>query len=250
MFFSFKLYKKLPEAKIEGSDQFKNKRLPLALWTMATAVAILGLSYAFIPLYKQYCQTTIPINSTTKQTQNGTKIMWKKEESQVDARSVAVYFYANVDGHAATVHMAPDQSSGVPSVQSGTFKKLEYHNNEAAQLTSSNAEMFEGSHWIFKPTVQKIAVYPGDTALVFYNAQNLSGTAGSCFFTYHINPPKAGIYFNKIQCFCFEEQRFKINETIEMPVLFYIDPDFEKDPKMEDVKSIILTYNLINMKGA
>lgn len=96
--------------------------------------------------------------------------------------------------------------------------------------------------WVFKPTLQKIQVYPGDTALTFYIVKNNTPTAKSGIATYHVSPPKAGIYFNKIQCFCFEEQRLRANESIEMPILFFIDPDFEKDPKMQDVKSMTLSY--------
>lgn len=91
----------------------------------------------------------------------------------------------------------------------------------------------------------KISIYPGDTALIFFVVQNVANDARSGVFTYHINPQKVGVYFNKIQCFCFEEQRLKAGETIEMPILFFIDPDFEKDPKMKDVDSITLSYALV-----
>ena len=57
-----------------------------------------------------------------------------------------------------------------------------------------------------------------------------------------MTPQKVGIYFNKIQRFCFEEQRLKGHECIEMPAPFFIDPDFENDPKMKDVDPITLTY--------
>ena len=50
--------------------------------------------------------------------------------------------------------------------------------------------------------------------------------------TYNVSPQKAGLYFHKIQCFCFEEQRLLGGETIDMPVFFYIDPDFADDPKV------------------
>jgi cytochrome c oxidase assembly protein subunit 11 len=56
-------------------------------------------------------------------------------------------------------------------------------------------------------------------------------------------PAKAGIYFNKIQCFCFEEQRLKGNESVELPILFFIDPNFSKDPKMKDIDSLVLSYS-------
>jgi cytochrome c oxidase assembly protein subunit 11 len=85
-------------------------------------------------------------------------------------------------------------------------------------------------------------VYPGDTALTFYTAQNLSNQTLTGVATYNIVPAKAGVYFNKIQCFCFEEQRLKGKEFVELPVLFFIDSDFLKDPKMKDIDSITLSY--------
>lgn len=60
--------------------------------------------------------------------------------------------------------------------------------------------------------------------------------------TYNVYPPKAGLYFNKIQCFCFEEQRLGAKEEIDMPVFFFIDPDFATDPAMENVTNITLSY--------
>lgn len=94
----------------------------------------------------------------------------------------------------------------------------------------------------FRPNAERLQVYPGDSALSFYTIHNKTNEPISGISVYNVIPQKAGIYFNKIQCFCFEEQRLKPNESIEMPILFYIDSDFEKDPKMEDVNSIILSY--------
>lgn len=53
---------------------------------------------------------------------------------------------------------------------------------------------------------------------------------------------KAGVYFNKIQCFCFEEQRLLPHETIEMPVLFYLDPAMLEDRDMRSIERITLSY--------
>ncbi len=61
--------------------------------------------------------------------------------------------------------------------------------------------------------------------------------------TYNLEPAKAGVYFNKIQCFCFEEQRLKSKESVELPILFFIDPNFLKDPKMKDIDSLVLSYS-------
>ena len=96
--------------------------------------------------------------------------------------------------------------------------------------------------WELKPSVQKIKVYPGDTALTFYLAHNLSDEAVTGVATYGVSPAKAGAHFNKIQCFCLEEQRLKGHEYVELPILFFIDPEFSKDPKMKDIDCVTLSY--------
>ena len=60
--------------------------------------------------------------------------------------------------------------------------------------------------------------------------------------TYNVHPPKAGLYFHKIQCFCFEEQRLGPREEIDMPVFFYLDPEIVNDPALNNVNTIMLSY--------
>jgi cytochrome c oxidase assembly protein subunit 11 len=95
---------------------------------------------------------------------------------------------------------------------------------------------------MLKPSIAKIKVYPGDTALTFYLAHNLSSETITGIATYNIMPAKAGVYFNKIQCFCFEEQRLGPHEEIDMPVFFFIDPEICNDPAMDNTTSITLSY--------
>lgn len=59
---------------------------------------------------------------------------------------------------------------------------------------------------------------PGETSLAFYTVKNKTDKAILGVATYNVHPPKAGLYFNKIQCFCFDEQRLKPREEIDMPV--------------------------------
>lgn len=60
--------------------------------------------------------------------------------------------------------------------------------------------------------------------------------------TYGVTPPQAGLYFEKIECFCFDEQRVGAHETVMMPVLFRLDPELMKARNMRDVWNITLSY--------
>lgn len=96
--------------------------------------------------------------------------------------------------------------------------------------------------WKFKPTQRAVKIVPGETALAFYTVKNPSDKAITGIATYNVHPPKAGLYFNKIQCFCFEEQRLNPHEEIDMPVFFFVDPEFVNDPAMDNVNHITLSY--------
>jgi len=93
-----------------------------------------------------------------------------------------------------------------------------------------------------------LQIYPGETALAFYRAENRTDRPIDGISTYNVIPFEAGQYFNKIQCFCFEEQRLNPGETVELPVFFYIDPEFAEDPRMEDVDKILLSYTFFEAK--
>jgi cytochrome c oxidase assembly protein subunit 11 len=89
-----------------------------------------------------------------------------------------------------------------------------------------------------KPVTDQI----GNTRTIVYTATNLSdrpvtGTAG-----FNVTPELAGGYFNKLECFCFTEQTLQPGESVEMPVVFFIDPDIDQDPDLGTVKEITLSY--------
>ena len=102
--------------------------------------------------------------------------------------------------------------------------------------------------WKFYPQQKEIKVIPGETALAFYTAKNESDEPSVGVATYNVTPQKAGLYFHKIQCFCFDEQRLKSREEVDMPVFFYIDPSFLEDPSMLDVTQIVLSYMFFKVK--
>jgi cytochrome c oxidase assembly protein subunit 11 len=104
------------------------------------------------------------------------------------------------------------------------------------------ANVHSAMPWQFRPTQKEVRLVPGETALAFYTVKNTADHAITGVATYNVHPPKAGLYFNKIQCFCFEEQRLGAKEEIDMPVFFFIDPEFANDPAMDNVTNITLSY--------
>merc|ERR1711871_1443886 len=100
----------------------------------------------------------------------------------------------------------------------------------------------EKMQWGFRPCQRQIKVIPGKSSLAFYNAKNKTDKAIVGIATYNVTPVQAGLYFNKIQCFCFEEQLLKAGEDIDMPVFFYLDPELYNDKTMDLVRHITLSY--------
>lgn len=102
--------------------------------------------------------------------------------------------------------------------------------------------------WRFEPLQREVTAQLGEEKLVFYRATNLSqrpivGTA-----TYNVTPDLAGPWFNKIQCFCFNEQLLMPGESVDMPVTFFVDPDMAKDRKYDKVGTITLSYTFFEAK--
>ncbi|XP_025411455.1 cytochrome c oxidase assembly protein COX11, mitochondrial [Sipha flava] len=110
------------------------------------------------------------------------------------------------------------------------------------------ADTSSSMQWSFKPLQTEIRVAPGETALAFYTAKNPLDKPVTGISTYNVVPFEAGQYFNKIQCFCFEEQQLNPNEEVDMPVFFFIDPEYTTDPKMENINDITLSYTFFEAK--
>ncbi|KAM9837996.1 cytochrome c oxidase assembly protein COX11, mitochondrial isoform 1-T2 [Aulostomus maculatus] len=111
-----------------------------------------------------------------------------------------------------------------------------------------NADTHASMQWNFRPQQTEIFVVPGETALAFYRAKNPTNKPIIGISTYNVVPFEAGQYFNKIQCFCFEEQRLNPHEEVDMPVFFFIDPEFDMDPRMARVDTITLSYTFFEAK--
>jgi cytochrome c oxidase assembly protein subunit 11 len=99
-----------------------------------------------------------------------------------------------------------------------------------------------GVPWEFQPEVREIEVNIGETFLVHYFATNLSRDETVGTATYNVSPPQAGLYFAKMQCFCFTEQRLAAGERMPMPVAFFVRPEIEEDADARQIRTITLSY--------
>lgn len=111
-----------------------------------------------------------------------------------------------------------------------------------------NADTHTELPWTFKPLQKSIKVKAGEVGLAFYHAINHASSPTVGMATYNVTPHKAGIYFHKVECFCFLEQHLEGNQETDFPVQFFIDPDIVLDPNMEDVDTITLSYTFFRLK--
>ncbi|NJM30210.1 MAG: cytochrome c oxidase assembly protein [Rhizobiales bacterium] len=96
--------------------------------------------------------------------------------------------------------------------------------------------------WLFKPEQIEMKVKLGEQALAHYRAINHAKDIRVGTATFNVTPPAAGVYFNKIQCFCFTEQTLKPGESVDMPVAFFVDPAILDDPDARAIDTITLSY--------
>ncbi len=151
-------------------------------------LAMTGLSFAAVPLYRLYCQVT-GYQGTTQRANKGSDVV-------VD-RTVSVFFDANV----------------------------------AADLP-----------WTFEPVQRKLDVKLGENALAFYRATNNSDHAVTGQAVFNVTPDAVGLHFNKIQCFCFTEQRLQPGQTMDMAVSFFVDPSLATDDDTKNISEMTLSY--------
>ena len=97
---------------------------------------------------------------------------------------------------------------------------------------------------IFEPERKKVSVNIGENSLAFYKAKNKTDQTINTMSVFNVTPLQAGKYFNKIECFCFEEQTLNPREEVEMPVTFFIDPSIKNDKFINDLSEITLSYTM------
>lgn len=167
-----------------------------ALVLGALSLAMLGMAYASVPLYRLICQKT---------GFGGTPQVARTISDGTINRTIRVQFVANV------------------------------HRNLP---------------WTFMPKQHEVTVKLGENFLAYYFAKNNSTRPIVGMATYNVSPDKAGIYFSKVQCFCFEEQMLAPGDSMDMPVLFYIDPALDKDSSLKNLTTVTLSYTFFEYKSS
>ena len=99
-----------------------------------------------------------------------------------------------------------------------------------------------GLPWEVRPVAPQVHARLGETMLVNFIARNTGPVASTGTATFNVQPDVAGMYFNKIECFCFTEQELQPGESIEMPVQFFVSPDLAEDRELDSTRTITLSY--------
>jgi cytochrome c oxidase assembly protein subunit 11 len=105
-----------------------------------------------------------------------------------------------------------------------------------------DANLGPGLPWRFEPERNAIEVKLGEVVTVNYRVINEAARDITASAAYNVTPLNMGAFFQKINCFCFTDQRLKAGEKRDMPVVFYIDPALAKDADGSDINTITLSY--------
>ncbi|MGA9599489.1 MAG: cytochrome c oxidase assembly protein [Methylocystis sp.] len=106
-----------------------------------------------------------------------------------------------------------------------------------------------GLAWRFEPEVSSVKIRVGEVATIYYRVENLSDQETRGLASFNVSPGQAGPFFNKLACFCFQEQSLGPHEKAEWPVVFFLDPKLQDEPMMEGVEEVTLSYTFFASKG-
>jgi cytochrome c oxidase assembly protein subunit 11 len=141
--------------------------------------------------------------------------------------SVPLYqLFCQVTGYGGTTQVASDNPKGTIARE----MKVRFDVNVDRALP-----------WTIKaaaPVTDRI----GQVDTVNYVATNNSDQPVTGMAIFNVTPEKAGVYFNKIECFCFSEQTLQPGETVDMPIVFFVDPDLDENHELATIQEITLSY--------
>lgn len=127
----------------------------------------------------------------------------------------------------------------------GTTQRVEQASDVILDRTITvrfDANVSGGLPWAFQPEQRAVTVRIGETVQANYRAENLFNVPTGGKASFNVTPELAGAYFNKLECFCFTDTVLKPGETLEMPVVFFVDPDIVDVPELAGIRTITLSY--------
>ncbi len=111
-----------------------------------------------------------------------------------------------------------------------------------------DANVTGGLAWDFQPVKRQVTVALGKKIKIDYRAVNRSKVKVTASATFNVTPLQAGAYFNKIECFCFTETTLEPGQTLNMPVVFFVDPELADDPDIGELSAITLSYSMFEVE--
>lgn len=99
-----------------------------------------------------------------------------------------------------------------------------------------------GLPWDFRPDEVSQTVKIGQTGLAFFRVTNKGDKAWTGRAAYNVVPEQAGPYFQKLECFCFSDQTIQPGQTVEFPVVYFVDPKYADDPETKGKGEVTLSY--------
>ena len=127
----------------------------------------------------------------------------------------------------------------------GTTQKAEFLPDKVSDRiirVQFDANVGKGLSWHFYPAQREVSIKVGEEGIAFYTAKNIGDKPIKGSAVFNVTPSKAGYYFSKIDCFCFQEQTLAPGEEVKMPVTFFINPEIMEESDMNDLKIITLSY--------
>lgn len=122
------------------------------------------------------------------------------------------------------------------------------HRGKRSIAVRFDANVAPGLPWRFEPEVPEVTLRTGETATVYFKTTNTADHETVAEARYNVTPDVAGLYFDKIACFCFNQQHLAARETVEMPVVFFLNPALEEDETMDGIDTLTLSYTFFAPK--
>jgi cytochrome c oxidase assembly protein subunit 11 len=113
-----------------------------------------------------------------------------------------------------------------------------------------DANVHPGLPWRFDPVEPTVRIAPGARTQIFYRSKNLAGRPVTGQAVFNVSPIQVGKYFKKIDCFCFVEQTLQPGQSVDMPVIFFVDPAIRTDPDTRHIDEITLSYTFYPVETA